>query len=106
MMMDSIRYDLVKLDSAHCWMCGELFNEKVVKSNHHSIPDFLKPKRNVIIPVCLDCHKILNMYCKQQIPKLKTIKGMVENMEKFVEKYKKVVEKYDSEKKEKEDAMA
>ena len=95
-MVDTARYDLIKLDSAHCWLCGKLFNDKVIKSNHHSIPDFLKPKRNVVIPVCIDCHIILNKYCKQQIPKLKTIKGMIDNLEKFVEKYKKIVERYDA----------
>jgi len=40
----------------HCWICGV----KTPNSKHHGIPVFLKPKHNVIIPVCEECHTKMN----------------------------------------------
>lgn len=39
--------------SKWCWICGEY--KDVTK--HHLIPKSLNPVTNIVIPVCLDCHK-------------------------------------------------
>lgn len=38
------------------------------KEKHHSIPQCLKPKFNVIIPLCRKCHERINkLYVSQQV---------------------------------------
>jgi 5-methylcytosine-specific restriction endonuclease McrA len=44
------------LDDENCWLCGAKGN----LTTHHAIPKHLKPKRNVLIPICLKCHDIIN----------------------------------------------
>lgn len=39
-----------------CWVCG---TDKQMTS-HHAIPQYLKPKLNIAIPVCVNCHKKIN----------------------------------------------
>jgi hypothetical protein len=94
-MKESARIDLVKLDSRHCWFCGNVMGGENKKTKHHAIPEFLKPKRNVIVPVCLPCHQEINKYMVQGLPNFKAMKGFLENIEKFVEKHKKTIEKYE-----------
>lgn len=59
---------LVQLESGFCFMCGKPFNEgDLKKTKHHCIPRTLKPKRNVTLPVHMECHKKLNgLYALQQ----------------------------------------
>lgn len=40
-----------------CWVCGQ---EKANITVHHGLPSHLKPKNNVLIPVCRDCHDRIN----------------------------------------------
>ena len=70
------RLDLVKIDASHCWKCGKLFDNTTEgfkkgmnKTKHDEIPRFLKPKRNVQIPVCQKCHSEINLYSVQSVPK-------------------------------------
>lgn len=44
----------VSIHDKECWMCGKsgLSNMTV----HHAIPQHLKPKKNVTIPICRKCH--------------------------------------------------
>jgi len=42
-----------------CWRCGKTF-ENGDRTAHHGIPRALKPLRNVVIPLCADCHEELN----------------------------------------------
>ncbi|RLI71476.1 hypothetical protein DRO91_05570 [Candidatus Heimdallarchaeota archaeon] len=37
-----------------CWICGEI---KHNMTTHHTLPRHLKPKKNVLVQVCEDCHK-------------------------------------------------
>jgi len=67
-------HSVIKIDAYHCYMCGILFNKEDginerTKSFHHSIPRFLKPKRNVLIPICIKCHTHMNQYSVQSVPK-------------------------------------
>lgn len=39
-----------------CWMC----DAKEDVTTHHALPQYLKPKRNVLIPLCNNCHKKLH----------------------------------------------
>lgn len=50
--------NIVNIDRFKCFFCDRAFNNKdVKKTKHHAIPQFLKPKNNVTIAVCEDCHK-------------------------------------------------
>lgn len=40
-----------------CWVCGV----RNKKSMHHTIPQHLKPVKNVIVPVCDSCHHKINV---------------------------------------------
>jgi len=42
-----------------CWRCGRK-SPDVRLTIHHGIPQTLKPKRNVEIPICMDCHDEIN----------------------------------------------
>ena len=46
-------------ETKECWVCGE---EKDNITSHHAIAKHLKPIRNIIIPVCKDCHKQINSH--------------------------------------------
>ena len=87
---------IMKIEAYHCYSCSNPFGKtgKHRKTQHHAIPQFLKPKRNVLVPVCYDCHKNINKYLVQSIPKLDALTNFIGGMEKFIKKYKKVVEKY------------
>ncbi len=44
---------LIPIQDDKCYMCGE----KGQLTNHHCIPRHLKPKHNVCVPLCVECHK-------------------------------------------------
>lgn len=47
-----------------CWVCGKKFvetNYYLRKTDHHTLPKRLKPKKNVIVPVCKRCPDFINM---------------------------------------------
>lgn len=92
------RIDLVKIDSHHCWMCGIAFDSlEHRKTNHDAIPKFLRPKRNILVPVCEKCHRELNnKYTIHSVPKLKvkTIKNFLKNFKDLINKYEKILESY------------
>ncbi len=39
-----------------CWICGDQNHITM----HHVIPIHMKPKRNIIIPICKPCHGRIN----------------------------------------------
>ena len=60
-----------------CFMCGKTFEGKspsnpLSKTQNHGIPKMLKPVKNIIFPLHLECHKKLNSIYKLQ-EKKKTI---------------------------------
>lgn len=55
------------LDDNICWMCGKVFTTndcKITdrKTMHHTLPRHFKPVKNVVVPVCQDCHNKLNQH--------------------------------------------
>ena len=40
-----------------CWRCGRRRELTI----HHALPKYLKPKHNICIPLCKDCHEELNI---------------------------------------------
>jgi hypothetical protein len=63
----------IKLDSVPsiCFMCGKTFegtspSNPMSKTLNHGIPKMLKPVKNVIFPLHLECHKKLNAIYKVQ----------------------------------------
>lgn len=54
------RYNELYLSNERtCFSCGQ---EKKKLTHHHSIPQRIKPKRNVIIMVCHECHNKINKH--------------------------------------------
>lgn len=47
----------VKVGDNECWVCGESGNKSNIITIHHTLPQHLKPKNNVLIPVCKNCHE-------------------------------------------------
>ncbi len=46
----------LKVSDSECWCCGC----KVDITDHHAINKHLKPLKNVVVPLCVDCHKAHN----------------------------------------------
>jgi hypothetical protein len=68
-----------------CWICGDVLGEKDI-SRHHGIPQFLKPNKNVIIPVHQKCHDIIN---SQDISNLTAFTShLVKDVERLIRKTK------------------
>lgn len=42
----------ITINDNKCWVCG---GDKNVTS-HHAIPQHIKPKQNILIPICRTCH--------------------------------------------------
>ena len=42
----------INIQGDKCWICG--CEENI--TSHHALPKHLKPNKNVLIPVCRDCH--------------------------------------------------
>lgn len=42
----------IKVTEKECWVCGS----KKEITTHHTLPQHLKPKKNVLVPVCKECH--------------------------------------------------
>lgn len=49
-------WTLITIESNECWACGDITKT----TNHHAVPQYMKPKQNVIIPVCEKCHAEIN----------------------------------------------
>ena len=99
--MSKPRLDILKIEAHHCYKCGKLFIEKGIKrTSHHAIPIFLKPQRNVEVPVCEDCHHDINKYTVQSLPKFDAIKNLIDNLKHAIDKWEKVLDKYTQEEKE------
>jgi len=45
-------------ETGTCWICGRDNQEM---TQHHALPKHLKPKHNIIVPICTGCHKRLNI---------------------------------------------
>jgi len=61
--------DTILYSSGKCYLCDLVFDDKNKKTAHHCIPQFLKPKRNVVVPLCIECHKEVNKHFVGCIPK-------------------------------------
>lgn len=69
--------ELIRLDSGPsiCFMCGKTFegtnpSNPMSKTQNHGIPKMLKPVKNVIFPLHLECHRKLNATYKLQEKKV------------------------------------
>lgn len=43
-----------------CWVCNKKSKRSQKLTYHHTLPKHLKPHRNVIVPVCQQCHNKIN----------------------------------------------
>ena len=76
---------VIKIEAAHCFCCGELFQKNTVdrqRTEHHSIPEELNPQRNIKIPICRVCHKLIHQDSQAMNPKKLKILKKVETMKK------------------------
>lgn len=49
----------IVINDKQCWICGTPQSQNKL-TIHHSIPEYLEPKKNVLIPVCVECHETMN----------------------------------------------
>ena len=82
----------VRVDFDTCPQCGLDFdlNEKNkgnAKTINHGIPLFMKPKKNVLFPLCNECHKLLNSFYKSQTIAAKDLFREVNSFSDFYEQY-------------------
>lgn len=47
---------IITIQDNKCWVCKG--NKQITM--HHALPRHLKPKNNIIIPICEKCHKHIN----------------------------------------------
>jgi len=86
-----------------CFLCGEPFNSTThKKTKHHSIPKFLKPKFNVVVPIGKSCHHEMNkifepklLYHKNSVKML--MDSLTKNHLKVMNKVKKIHDNIDTE---------
>jgi len=75
-----------EIDANRCWLCGIEFNRVSTgqndedKTKHHAIPHQLKPKLNVLIPVCVKCHRKIN----KEINRVTEIKSKMKSIIKSI----------------------
>ena len=48
---------LIRINDNICWMCGRQRNDM---TQHHGIPQHLKPVHNIEMPICKPCHDKIN----------------------------------------------
>lgn len=53
---------VIRIDNGICFICGGTFEQKgdKIRTDHHCIPQCLKPVLNVIVPAHKCCHEELN----------------------------------------------
>jgi len=44
---------IISIQDNRCWIC----DTNKFLTTHHALPIHLKPKHNILIPICDDCHK-------------------------------------------------
>ena len=49
----------IQIQDNICWVCGKGKDNKP-HQQHHALPLHLKPKNNIVVPVCDRCHKKIN----------------------------------------------
>lgn len=78
----------IKIKDDVCWMCGKEFDKglKARKTNHHAIPQRYKPKKNVLVPICQQCHYNLNSEDLIYKRAFNSIKGVVDAFNRKIEK--------------------
>uniref|UniRef100_A0A6M3LRX3 Uncharacterized protein n=1 Tax=viral metagenome TaxID=1070528 RepID=A0A6M3LRX3_9ZZZZ len=94
---DIANMGMIRIDSRHCWKCNEVMTTSGIhkRTSHHAIPKFLKPVRNVEMPVCDKCHKEINAFTVQSMPKLEAVDNLIKNLKLFITKYEKVIKRYE-----------
>ena len=58
-------WTLVTVESNECWSCGTIGNT----NHHHAIPQSMRPKQNVVVPLCVPCHTKLHNQDKYSMVK-------------------------------------
>ena len=76
---------VTKIQSVHCYSCGIQMTKnkpESQKTDHHAIPEELRPLRNVIIPICRSCHRKIHQDSQAMNPKKLKILRKVKAMKK------------------------
>jgi len=85
----------VVINYEKCPRCGNEFDKgKHRKTKNHAIPQFLKPKTNIIHTLCLECHKELNSYYKIQEIQAKKYRVKSKDFEEFMNNYQNLREEF------------
>jgi len=52
----NVVYNEVDIMEKYCFKCGSNINI----TKHHALPKHMKPKKNVLIPLCRECHTFIH----------------------------------------------
>lgn len=82
---------IFKIRAGHCFCCGELFAKSgdLKETDHHAIPEYLTPIRNIVLPICVSCHKQIHngpsnidSNKRKMLKKLKGLKNQSQELDK------------------------
>lgn len=76
---------VTKIHSVHCYCCGDQMTKNKYekqKTDHHAIPEELRPLRNIVIPICRGCHTKIHQDSQAMNPKKLKILRKVKSMKK------------------------
>ena len=79
--IEDIKQNIIIMEGKTCWLCGKPFDfsDKIHignKTAHHSIEKRFHPKKNVIIPICKNCHDFMHKTSTQINAVKSKIKGL------------------------------
>lgn len=63
-----------------CWRCGDI-PKKGSLTDHHAIPKWMKPIANVVVPLCVECHRLVHIMgeAPEIISKIKSIRKNIKD---------------------------
>ena len=69
------KLNIIRIDNGICFKCGGVFEVKGLKirTDHHCIPQVLKPVFNIIVPLHKCCHDELNALYASSQPEAKIV---------------------------------
>jgi len=85
----SIKKETITIQDEKCWICDKKFNKEIYENRrtyHHAFPQRYKPKTNVKIPICQNCHNEINKEDAIYKRAYHTIRGMFLLTEKKIAK--------------------
>jgi 5-methylcytosine-specific restriction endonuclease McrA len=82
----TLNKNILGLSDDLCWICGRKFDNIIILTRHHAIPRRMKPKINITVPVCKECHNKENLIAGDLKMKADRLKGYLSSIIKKIGK--------------------